>query len=420
MSGRFVIEGSHPLKGYIHVEGAKNAVLPMLAAVLLCRGTVIFRNCPRLSDVESMVWILQWLGCRCEWENRLLRVDASQAYLHPLPGDIARVMRSSIFLLGPMLGRFGEAVCGYPGGCDIGKRPIDLHLSGLRAMGAQIREQGDQIVCPPCRLKGAVIQLAFPSVGATENLMMAAVTAEGSTVIHGAAREPEIVALMEMLNAMGARVEGAGTNTIRIEGVSADSLEGCTIEVKGDRIVAGTYLMAAAVTGGEIEMAGADPRQLGPLCGMLERSGCQVNCDSGKIHLSAPEKLKAIGTIETRPYPGFATDLQAPWCALCSVAEGESHIAERIFEDRFHHVKELIAMGADICLSGNDAYIRGVEKLNAARVWAQDLRGGAALVIAALAAKGISTIENIHFIDRGYERLENALTALGAQIMRQL
>ena len=420
MSGRFVIEGARPLKGHIHVEGAKNAVLPMLAAVLLCHGTVKLRNCPRLSDVESMLCILQWLGCRCSWDGRTLIVDASEAQMRELPLDIARAMRSSIFLLGPMLGRFGEAVCGYPGGCDIGKRPIDLHLSGLRALGAVIREDEERVVCLPGRLQGAVIQLAFPSVGATENLMMAAVTAKGSTVIHGAAREPEIVALMELLNAMGGKVSGAGTDTVRVEGVAAASLRGCTVEVTADRIAAGTYLIAAAVTGGELELSGLNPHHLGPLGSMLERSGCHVECGEKTIYLNAPERLQAIGTAETRPYPGFATDLQAPWCALCAVAEGDSHIAERIFENRFHHLEGLRAMGADVRLSGKDAYIHGVEKLVGARVWAQDLRGGAALVVAALAAEGTSTVENIHFIDRGYERLEETLAALGARITRQL
>lgn len=420
MAGRFVIAGSKPLKGHICVEGAKNAVLPMLAAALLCKGSVCLRNCPRLSDVDSMLCILQWMGCTYRWEGSSLWIDASRASLHDLPQDIARVMRSSIFLLGPMLGRFGQAVCGYPGGCNIGQRPIDLHLEGLTAMGAVIREEAERVICLPCSLQGTKVALSFPSVGATENLMMAAVAAKGLTVITGAAREPEVVALMDMLNAMGAKVSGAGSDTIRVEGVPLDTLTGCTVEVIGDRIVAGTYLIAGAVTGGGIEVSGICPEHLGPLCGMLERSGCRIGLGKRSVALAAPERLRAIGTVETKPYPGFATDLQAPWFALCTVAQGESRIAERIFERRFHHAQELARMGAQIRLAGNDAYIEGVDHLNGARVWAQDLRGGAALVLAALAARGTSIVENIHFIDRGYDRLEEALNTLGAQVERQL
>jgi UDP-N-acetylglucosamine 1-carboxyvinyltransferase len=420
MADRYVIEGSIPLKGQVRVEGAKNAVLPMLAASLLCQGTVCLRNCPRLSDVDSMLCILRWMGCEIVWEGNDLKVNASGAQLNDLPQDIARVMRSSIFLLGPMLGRFGQAVCGYPGGCNIGQRPIDLHLKGLRAMGVEIREEAERVISLPSSLTGTELSLDFPSVGATENLMMAAVAAEGATVITGAAREPEVVALMDMLNAMGAKVEGAGGDVIRVQGVPRDSLHSCTVDVIGDRIVAGTYLIAAAITGGEVEVQGVDPEYVCVLCDMLSKTGCEIYMGTDFIHLTAPRQLTAIGRVETRPYPGFATDLQAPWFALCALAQGESQIAERIFERRFHHAQELARMGARVRLEGNEAFIEGVDHLHGARVWAQDLRGGAALVLAALAAQGESIVENIHYIDRGYQHLEQTLRNLGARIERQL
>ena len=418
MKERFVIAGRRPLRGAIALPGAKNAVLPMLAAALLCRGTVRLENCPRLTDVDAMRALLHWLSCPTYWQGETLVVEAGAARLREMPASISREMRSSIFLLGPMLGRFGRAVCGYPGGCKIGARPIDLHLAGLRAMGAVVREEENRVVCPSCRLHGGEIRLSMPSVGATENLMMAAVTAPGMTRILGAAREPEVAALAEMLNAMGARVEGAGSDTVTVEGVPGESLGSCRVRAPGDRIVAGTYLIAAAMTGGEILVEGAESAALGPLPEILERAGCRMNLSRGAVGLTAPARPKAIGRVVTAPYPGFATDLQAPLFALCTVAEGESTIVEQIFERRFHHAQELARMGAQIRLDRNTAVIRGVESLAGARLWAQDLRGGAALVLAALAARGISVVENVHFIDRGYPRLEKSLSQLGAYILR--
>ncbi|MBN2983375.1 MULTISPECIES: UDP-N-acetylglucosamine 1-carboxyvinyltransferase [Cohnella] len=412
-----VIEGGTPLSGTIRIHGAKNAALPILAASLLAEGTVTIRNVPRLLDIQVMLDILQNLGCRASRQDEEIKVDGALASSSHVPEVLMRQMRSSVFLMGPLLARFGEVQVYQPGGCAIGERKIDLHLRGLEALGAEIQAMGNRIVCRAKRLRGAEIILDFPSVGATENVMMAAVLAEGRTTIVGAAREPEIQDLAKFLNAMGACVRGAGTDTITIEGVS--SLSGCEFEVIPDRIVTGTVMVAAAATKGDVSLAGAEPRHLTALIHVLRRAGVQIQIENDIIKVCAAARPRAVPRVVTSPYPAFPTDLQAQLMILLSLADGVSVIKETVFEGRFKHVDELCRMGADIRTDLNNAFIRGVPKLFGTTVEATDLRAGAALVIAGLAAEGRTVIEQVHHIDRGYDRIEEMFGRLGGRIVRQ-
>ncbi|MNW29402.1 UDP-N-acetylglucosamine 1-carboxyvinyltransferase [Fontibacillus panacisegetis] len=421
---KLVIEGGRPLSGSIRIHGAKNAALPIMAASLLCEGKVQLQNVPRLLDIDVMLGILNRLGCSAIHKGDTVIVETSGANTCHVPEDLMKQMRSSIFLMGPLLARFGEVCIYQPGGCAIGERKIDLHLRGLSALGAKIEENDHQIWCRASKLKGNDIHLDFPSVGATENIMMAAALAEGTTIISNAAREPEIQDLQHFLNAMGARIMGAGTDTITIQGVSR--LEPCDYEIIPDRIVAGTVLIAAAATRGTVTLTHTYPSHLTSLFHVLRRAGVQIGAYNDIITISSIGRPKAIERIVTSPYPSFPTDLQSQIMVLLSLADGLSLMKETVFEGRFKHVDELVRMGADITVDMNSAFIRGVPRLYGATVEATDLRAGAALVIAGLAAQGKTVVEQIHHIDRGYDRIELLFQRLGgvmhreAPILRQL
>lgn len=414
---KFVIEGGKRLEGSLSIKGAKNSMLPIMAASILSSSSedLVLLNIPDILDMHVMAEILCSLGARVNFSNNKLYLNVKNLHSYTISDELMREMRSSIFLMGPLLARFGKVRVTYPGGCSIGPRPVDLHLKGLEAMGATIREEKGHITAFTSRLQGTEIHLDYPSVGATENLMMAAVLAKGKTVINNAAKEPEIVDLQNFLNAMGANIRGAGTETLRIVGV--EELGGCHYRIIPDRIVAGTFLVAAAITKGSLLLKEIIPVHLDAVVAKMKEAGVEVIVSDDSIEVSG-ESLKSVETLRTLPYPGFPTDLQAPIMALLTIAEGNSTIIESVFENRFKHVNELKRLRADISVEGRTAYIRGVKKLYGAEVEATDLRAGAALVLAGLAAEGITVINKIKHIDRGYEHLELDLQHLGAKIKR--
>ena len=413
---KLVINGGRRLEGEIQVHGAKNSALPLLAATILAHGECILHNCPMLTDVDAACRILSCL--RCSRNGSTVCVDSSNVCGNEIPDNLMREMRSSIVFLGAVLGRTRRCRLTFPGGCELGARPIDLHLAALREMGAEIEEQHGWLECAaPGGLHGARVTLSFPSVGATENIMLAAACAEGTTEIHNAAREPEIVDLAEFLNKCGARISGAGGSTIAIEGVKR--LEPSEHSVIPDRIAAGTYLCCAAATRGELILTRCCQEHMMGFLPVLESMGCRIYpYGGGKLYISCTRRLTAPPTIRTMPYPGFPTDIQAPFTALSSVAEGTSVFVENIFENRYRHVPELIRLGASIKVEGRVAVVQGVPALSGARVCAGELRGGAALVTAALAAEGTSEISGVCYIDRGYESIEKTLRSVGADISR--
>ena len=413
---QLLIRGGEPLNGEITVQGAKNSVLPILAATLLTRGQVTLRNCPRLRDVNASVRILKSLGCEAHWEGNFLTVDTAAMSGCAVSETLMREMRSSAIFLGAILARCGCAELSYPGGCELGPRPIDLHLAGLRQLGAQIDDAGGVLKCHAPRLTGREIQLGFPSVGATENLILAACGAEGTTVISNAAREPEIVELQEFLNACGAAVHGGGTPTVTVEG--GRPLHGCEFEIMPDRIVTATYLCAVAAAGGEVFLRGARERDLTAVTAVLRESGCGIRMEQGGLFCTCGEGLKAPRPVRTAPYPGFPTDAQAVLMAALLKCRGAAVLEENMFESRYRHVDELIRMGADIRVSGRVAVVSGVERLCGASVQCTDLRGGAALCVAALAAEGTTRVCGTGHIDRGYEDIARDLRALGAAVSR--
>lgn len=413
---RLLIRGGNRLQGEVTIQGAKNSVLPILAATILTGGSVVLRRCPRLRDVEASIRILRALGCKAGWRGDVLEVDTAGMTGCDVPDALMREMRSSVIFLGAILARCGEASLTSPGGCELGPRPIDLHLSGLRALGAEIDDTGGALHCKAAKLTGREIVLGFPSVGATENLMLAACGAEGVTVISNAAREPEVVDLQNFLNACGARVSGAGSSAVSIEG--GQDLHGCTYRVMPDRIAAATYLCAAASAGGDIYLRGAEEGHLSTVTAALREAGCTVTADSGGIRALCRERLRAVGPVQTAPYPGFPTDAQAVLMAALLRSRGATVFEENIFENRYRHVDELIRMGASIRVSGRVAVVTGVERLHSAPVRCTDLRGGAALCVAALAAEGETRVSQICHIDRGYEDLARDLRALGADAVR--
>lgn len=415
---KLVINGGNRLEGVVRVGGAKNSILPVLAAVLLNKSSdeVVLHDVPRIRDVALMVEILQSLGARVSLSNHTMVVSSRNIYNYSIPEHLMREMRSTIFLMGALLARLGQVRISHPGGCAIGPRPIDLHLKGLAALGAQIREQHGYIYASSPRLTGTDIHLDYPSVGATENILMAAVYAQGTTVINNAAKEPEIVDLQNFLNKMGARVRGAGTDQIRIEGVSR--LHALECGVIPDRIVAGTLMMCAAATGGDVLLENVIPAHLEAVTAKLRETGAQIREDNDRLHIRSRGRLKAVDTIRTLPYPGFPTDLQAPMMALMTEANGTSVVIENVFDSRFKHVDELRRMNAQIMIDGRTAVVKGVPKLTGAAVTAPDLRAGAALVVAGLTAEGITTLDGLHHLDRGYENLEGTLCQLGAEIER--
>lgn len=418
---RLVVKGGRSLQGEVRMSGAKNATLPMLAATLLTAGECAVIGSPRLRDTAIMEAILTALGARVRIERdaegrRVLMVHAGALATHQVPDRLVGEMRSSIFVMGPLLGRLGRVRISYPGGCAIGPRPIDLHLKGLRALGAVIHERFGYIEAEAARLRGTEIHLDFPSVGATENLMMAAVLADGVTVLRNAAKEPEIVDLQNFLNKLGARVRGAGTGDIRVDGVR--SLGGAEHAMIPDRIEAGTFLAAVGAAGGEIKIQNVIPEHLDAVVAKFREAGMEFGRLHDALWARARRPLRATD-FKTLPYPGFPTDMQPQAMVVMCVAQGVSVITETIFPSRFTHVAELRRMGADIRLEGRTAVVRGVGSLSGAAVQAADLRSGASLVLAALAAEGTTVVDGVHHIDRGYENFELKLAALGADVSRQ-
>ncbi len=415
---RFVIEeGGRPLEGKVKVGGAKNSVLTLMAAAILADTPSVIERVPRLLDLEVMIRVLEHLGCRCRFiSSHVLEVDPTECDRWTAPYELVRRMRASFFVLGPLLARFGRARVSMPGGCSIGIRSVNYHLEGMKALGAEVTLDEGYVQAEADRLEGAEIHLDFPSVGATENLLMAAVKAHGRTVIMNAAQEPEVVDLCNFLTRMGARIEGAGTHEIVVEGV--DRLEGVRYEVIGDRIETGTFMLAAATTRGRVEIEGGTPLFLESLIAKLRSCGVKVEHEGDTIVVEGTESPRGVN-VTTLPYPGFSTDLQAPMMSFLCTCEGRSMVTETLFENRFMHVAELNRMGASISMkSTSTAIVEGPASLVGAEVMASDLRAGAALVIAALAARGRSVVNRIYHIDRGYERFEEKLAALGARIRR--
>lgn len=411
----YLVEGGRPLDGSVRIHGAKNSVLPILAACLLVPGECVVRNCPDLSDVTASLDILRHLGCAVRREGDAVIVDASAPTGWDVPDDLMREMRSSVIFLGAVLGRMGQADLCAPGGCELGPRPIDLHLAAMRSLGAVIAEAGGGLHCTG-GLRGADIVFSLPSVGATENAMLCACGAEGVTVICNAAREPEIVDLQAFLRALGADVRGAGTSVITVRGKKP--LHGGEHTVMPDRIVAATLLTAVAAAGGEAELLGTDYRQLSTVTAVLTEAGCRIRSGSDSIHICREAPLRGVRPIRTAPYPGFPTDAQPPVMAALCQGTGTTVFVENMFESRYRHVDELSRMGADIRVEGKVAVVCGVERLHGAALQAADLRGGAALVVAALGAEGRSEITGLHHMDRGYYGLEDTLRGLGADIVR--
>ncbi|MCL1901649.1 MAG: UDP-N-acetylglucosamine 1-carboxyvinyltransferase [Firmicutes bacterium] len=413
---KIIINGPNELYGKIEVHSSKNSILPILSASILAEGKVILKNCPKITDIENMLKILDSLGCEVSFIDGTITIDGQNASKCNISAELSKNLRSSIFMLGSILSRFKYAKIAYPGGCDIGKRPIDLHILGLKKLNAKIIENFDGIECIGENLKGNLVDLSFPSVGATENIMLAAVKAKGDTTILNAASEPEIVDLQNFLNKMGAKISGAGTKKISIVGVA--ELKGVEYSPISDRIVAGTLLIATAMCGGEVVLNNFNCRHLESLVSILRKSACKVKCKNDKIYIQSKKKLNFLSKIITAPYPGFPTDLQAQIVAAMAVANGVSEVKETIFETRFKYIDELKKMGADITVNGNTATINGVRQLTGAKVFAKDLRGGAALILAGLAAFSKTEVFDIYHIDRGYESIEKMLHRLGADIVR--
>lgn len=412
----YIINGGQPLDGALEIKGAKNSILPLMAASILTDEITVLHNCPNISDVDSMINILEGLGSKIILSGRDVIIDNSMTDKSEIPASLAKELRSSVFLLGSLLSRHKKAKVAYPGGCDIGLRPIDIHITGLRELGIEIQEQGGYILCNCLNAKSADIVLDLPSVGATENLMLASVFIKGKTVIRNCAKEPEIVDLQKFLNTMGAKIRGAGSSVIVVEGV--DKLHGIEYTPIPDRIVAGTYLIAAAMCGGNVELSGVNPEHISSLISKLSKTTCKVHIKNDRILIRSKGRQKSLECIETMYYPGFPTDLQSQIMAMQTVSRGTSVIVENIFETRFKTASQLKKLGADITIKGRVAVIRGVKELIGAEVAASDLRGGASLVLAGLVAKGTSIVKDIHYIDRGYEDLSVELQKLGANVRR--
>lgn len=408
------IRGGRPLQGQLTVQRAKNSVLPVLAATLLSGGACRIVDCPHLSDVDTAAEILRHLGCQAVWQGQDLLVDTTSVTRHDIPETLMRRMRSSVIFLGAILSRCGQAELSYPGGCELGPRPIDLHLTALRALGADIHELGGSLLCRAERLRGADILLTMPSVGATENAMLAACGAEGVTVISNAAREPEIVDLQNFLQKIGVDVQGAGTSAITVQ--PGGAYHGCTHRCIGDRIAAATYLCAAAAAGGQVTVQGVDYRHLATVTTALGQAGCHVTSTNDSVTLKSGGALLGIPPVRTSPYPGFPTDAQALLMAALLRSAGATMLVENMFDSRYRHVPELQRMGADIRLEGRVALIYGTPALHGAAVRCTDLRGGAALVIAALQTPEITQIHDIYHIQRGYQDIAGDLRSLGADV----
>lgn len=413
---KLIISGGNRLQGTVRINGAKNSALSIMAATLLTKDVCILRNVPRLTDVDIMAAVIRKLGVKVEWKgDNTLYIDSDNFNNCEAPYELVKMMRASILVMGPLLARLKRAKISLPGGCAIGARPVDYHIKGFETLGAQVEVEKGYIEAKVNKLKGNDIYLDFPSLGATENIMMAACLAEGITKIENAAKDPEVVELGRLLNKMGAKVKGLGTDLIKIEGVK--ELHGIDYTIIPDRIEAGTYMIAAAITGGDVLIEKADPLLLKPLIVKLEEAGVQIKLKKNLIKVIGPNRVKAVD-IKTLTFPGFPTDMQPQFMALSCVAKGTSVITETVFENRFVHTGDLIRMGADIKVEGHSTIVKGVKKLSAAPVMASDLRGGAALVLAGLVAEGTTELSRIYHLDRGYVKLEEKLTSLGADIKR--
>ena len=412
----YIIQGRTKLEGEVNISGSKNASLPILAATILNSGITKLYNVPNIHDVQMMLEILELLGCKIKKKENKIIIDSSKIKKYEIPEHLMREMRSSVVLAGSLLGRYKEATFSYPGGCDIGARPIDLHLKAFEKLGININENYGKIECKCDKIVGAKINLDFPSVGATENTMLSACLADGITTISNAAREPEIIDLQNFLNKMGAKIKGAGTNIIEIIGVK--HLKDIDYNIMPDRIEAGTLLVATAMTGGKIHLKKVIPEHISPLLHKLEEIGCKLIVNKDNIILISPKRLKAT-EIKTMPYPGFPTDLQSIFACMLTIAKGTSIITENIFENRFKIFSELKRMGVKANVEGKTLVIKGVRRLHGAEVQSTDLRGGAALVLAGLVAKGTTKVKNIEYILRGYENLDLKLNSIGANITRE-
>ena len=412
---KIVIHGGRRLEGSVRISGSKNAALPILFSALLTEGVNAYSNVPKLRDIDSTLLLLSRLGVQVESSGASIRIDAGGLTRHEAPYDLVRKMRASVLVLGPLVARLKRARVSLPGGCAIGARPINLHLKGLAALGAEIALEHGYVTASAKRLKGAEIYCDIVTVTGTENIMMAATLAEGITVLRNAAREPEVVALAEVLNRMGADISGAGTPEITIRGV--DSLRPVSAEIIPDRIETGTFMVAAVLTGGHVTITNCEPQHVGATMDKLRQAGARIAVQGRTLTVAGPEKITSVD-IQTQPYPGFATDMQAQFMVLMSVAGGVSVISETIFENRFIHVSELRRMGADIRVSGNTATVKGVAHLSGAPVMATDLRASACLVLAGLVAENTTEVHRVYHLDRGYEALEDKFVALGADIRR--
>ncbi len=413
---QIVVEGGSRLNGEVVVSGAKNAALPILASSLLTDGQNTYTNVPALRDIESILVLLSHLGARIESNYPTIRIDAAGLNNHDAPYDLVRKMRASILVLGPLVARMKKAKVSLPGGCAIGARPINLHLKGLSLLGAEIDISHGYVEARADRLKGCEIFFDIATVTGTENLLMAAVLADGTTVLRNAAREPEVVALAQVLRQMGARIEGEGTSVITVEGVQA--LSPVSVSIIPDRIEAGTFMIASALTGGDITIRSCEPEHLGALIHKLRQTGAEVEAGRDRMRVIGAGEIQSVD-VKTLPYPGFATDMQAQFMVLMSVAKGQSVISETIFENRFIHVSELRRLGADITVSGNTAMVRGVPYLSGAPVMATDLRASASLILAGLVARGQTEVSRVYHLDRGYESIEKKFAGLGATIRRE-
>jgi len=414
---KLIIKGGIPLSGQVRISGSKNAVLPILAGTLLADSPVIIRNVPHLHDVTTTMELLGRMGVLLTiGEKMSIEIDPTSLENTFAPYELVKTMRASILVLGPLLARYGEAEVSLPGGCAIGARPVDMHLSGLEAMGADIDVEQGYIKARCKRLRGARIVMDQVTVTGTENLMMAASLADGTTIIENAAREPEVVDLADFINAMGGRVENAGTDMITIHGV--ERLKGCDYSVLPDRIETGTYLVAGAITGGKVLIKNTDPRLLDAVLAKLEESGAVIDIGDDWIELDMEGRKPHAVNIRTAPYPGFPTDMQAQFCALNAISEGTGSVTETVFENRFMHIQEFMRLGANVHLEGNTVIIQGVDVLNGAQVMATDLRASASLILAGLVAQGETVVDRIYHIDRGYDHIEEKLASLGAQIQR--
>ena len=410
---KYIIKGSNKLEGKVKISGSKNAALPIIAASILNAGKTTLYNVPNIHDTQMMFEILKNLGGKVEKKNNKIIIDTSKIKKYEISEDLMRQMRSSVILAGSLIGKYQKAIFSYPGGCAIGTRPIDLHLKGFEKLGINITKNYGNISCICDKIVGEKIDLDFPSVGATENIMLASCLGEGTTQINNAAREPEIIDLQNFLNKMGAKIQGAGSNKIQIEGVK--KLNDVSYNIMPDRIETGTFLCAAAMSQGNIIIENTNINHITPIISKLEEANCKLKLEKDKIELKAPKKLKAL-EIRTMPYPGFPTDMQSIFVSMLTIAKGTSIIVENIFESRYKFTQELIRMGAKITIEGKSAIVKGTRKLYGANVNATDLRGGAALVLAGIVAKGETTIENIEYILRGYENLNKKLENLGVNI----